>query len=41
MKQLHNISNQFSRVYGIQPQGLVCLLDREFMNERCLYMWVS
>jgi len=41
MKQLHNISNQYSRLQGQEPIGFVCILDSEFVDKRCLYKWVS
>jgi hypothetical protein len=45
MKQLHNISNLYSRQRGAEPmgQGYACiiLLDSEFVGKRCLYTWVS
>jgi len=42
MKQLHNISNQYSRLHGQEPKGYACIiLDSEFIVKRCLYTWVS
>lgn len=41
MKQLHNISNLDSRLYGQGPKGYACMLDSEFIDKRCLYTWVS
>lgn len=41
MKQLHNISNQYSRQHGQMPVGLACLPDCEFVDKRCLYKCVS
>ncbi|MDQ1094988.1 hypothetical protein QE441_002070 [Chryseobacterium sp. SORGH_AS909] len=45
MKLLHNISDMNSTQPGGQPKGqrYACnvLLDNEFINERCLYIWVS
>lgn len=41
MKQLHNILNQYSELFGQEPAGTVCAYDREIVNKRCLYMWVS
>jgi len=37
MKQLHNISDQYSRLGGQEPKGWVCILDNEFIDKRCLY----
>ncbi len=38
MKQLHNISNQYSRLSGQEPKGYPCMiLDIEFIDKRCLY----
>lgn len=42
MKQLHNISNQYSRLHGQEPKGYACIiLDSEFIDKRCLYTWIS
>ncbi|WP_318848630.1 hypothetical protein [Chryseobacterium sp. JV558] len=41
MKQLHNIFNQYSRLFGQEPAGVLCILDSEIVDERCLYTWVS
>ncbi|SEW49301.1 hypothetical protein SAMN05421841_4106 [Chryseobacterium wanjuense] len=43
MKQLHKISNQYSRQHGQEPMGLgyACILDSEFVDKRCLYIGVS
>lgn len=41
MKQLHYIFNPYSGLQGQEPKGCACLLDSEFMDERCLYTWVS
>lgn len=41
MKQLHHIANQYSRLDGQEPKGLVCILGSEFVEKRCLYKWVS
>ncbi|KFF27368.1 hypothetical protein IW16_09065 [Chryseobacterium vrystaatense] len=37
MKQLHNISNQYSGIDGQDPKGYACILDNEFIHKRCLY----
>ncbi len=37
MKQLHNISNQYSGIDGQEPKGYACILDSEFIDKRCLY----
>lgn len=37
MKQLHNISNQYSRLHGQDPKGYTCILNSEFIDKRCLY----
>lgn len=41
MKQLHNIFNQYSELFGQEPVGKLCILDSEIVDERCLYTWVS
>ncbi|PWN60408.1 hypothetical protein C1634_015785 [Chryseobacterium viscerum] len=41
MKQLHNIFNQYSRLFGQEPTGVLCIFDSEIVDERCLYTWVS
>lgn len=41
MKQLHNISYQYSRQHVQEPMGLVCIFDSEFVDKRCLYKCVS
>ncbi len=37
MKQLLNIFNQSSGVYGQEPKGFVCLNESGFVDKRCLY----
>lgn len=43
MKQLHNISDLYSKQNGLEPMGLgyACILDSEFVDKRCLYNCVS
>ncbi|PRB84827.1 hypothetical protein CQ022_00650 [Chryseobacterium culicis] len=41
MKQLHSIFNQYSRLFGQEPTGVACILDRGIVDKRCLYTWVS
>ncbi len=42
MKHLQNIPNQYSSLKGQDPKGsLMLCLDREFVEKRCLYTWVS
>jgi hypothetical protein len=41
MKQLHNISDQYSGRDGQEPMGFACILDSEFVDKRCLYKWVG
>ncbi|SFK34205.1 hypothetical protein [Chryseobacterium indologenes] len=41
MKQLHNIFNQYSRLFGQEPVMSLCILDLEIVDKRCLYTWVS
>ncbi|AYZ10708.1 hypothetical protein EGY05_01525 [Chryseobacterium arthrosphaerae] len=41
MKQLHNIFNLYSELFGQKPAGGLCILGSEIVDERCLYTWVS
>ncbi len=41
MKQLHHIFNQYSRLFGQEPKGSLCIYDREIVDKRCLYTWIS
>lgn len=41
MKQLHSIFNQYSKLFGQEPTGVACILDRGIVDKRCLYTWVS
>lgn len=41
MKQLHNILNQPSVIFGQEPTGTVCVFGSEIVDKRCLYTWVS
>ena len=41
MKQLHNIFNQYSELFGQDPAGVLYILGSEIVEERCLYTWVS
>ncbi|KMQ60442.1 hypothetical protein ACM40_11625 [Chryseobacterium sp. BLS98] len=39
MKQLHNISNQYSRLNGQEPKGYACMiLDIEFIDKKGAYI---
>ncbi|MDR6528226.1 hypothetical protein J2787_003645 [Chryseobacterium rhizosphaerae] len=41
MKQLHNIFNLYSRVFGQEPISPLCIIDGGIVDKRCLYTWVS
>ncbi|WP_312287697.1 hypothetical protein [Chryseobacterium gleum] len=41
MKQLHNIFNQYSRLFGQEPTGVACILESGIVDKRCLFTWVS
>lgn len=41
MKQLPNIFNQYSELFGQEPAGAVCVYDSRIVDKRCLYTWVS